>query len=110
RYPKPSHSFIRREIAALERHGWQVERIALRGWDEPPLDPEDALEEQRTRYVLREGLAPLAAAAAAALLRAPARFLAALGLAVRIAWLAVRGLVHDLAFPADAGRAPVVRR
>jgi glycosyltransferase involved in cell wall biosynthesis len=103
-YPKPSHSFIRREIAALERHGWQVERIALRGWDEPPLDPEDALEQQRTRYVLREGLAPLAAAAAAALLRAPARFLAALGLAVRTAWRAERGLPYHLAYLAEACR------
>ena len=30
-YPKVSHSFIRREILALERQGVEVQRIALRG-------------------------------------------------------------------------------
>lgn len=29
-YPKVSHSFIRREILALERQGFEVQRIALR--------------------------------------------------------------------------------
>lgn len=31
-YPKVSHSFVRREILALEAHGVQVHRFALRGW------------------------------------------------------------------------------
>ena len=30
-YPKVSHSFIRREILALERQGFEIERLALRG-------------------------------------------------------------------------------
>ncbi|MDO9525895.1 MAG: colanic acid biosynthesis glycosyltransferase WcaL, partial [Gemmobacter sp.] len=30
-YPRPSHSFIRREIAALERQGVTVLRFAMRG-------------------------------------------------------------------------------
>jgi colanic acid/amylovoran biosynthesis glycosyltransferase len=29
-YPKVSHSFIRREIAAIEAQGLQVERFAMR--------------------------------------------------------------------------------
>ena len=37
-YPAVSHSFIRREILALERLGVEVMRIALRGWD-GALDP-----------------------------------------------------------------------
>ena len=32
-YPKVSHSFIRREILALERQGFEITRIAIRGWD-----------------------------------------------------------------------------
>ena len=32
RYPMVGHSFIRREILALERRGLRVQRIALRGW------------------------------------------------------------------------------
>jgi hypothetical protein len=50
-YPKVSHSFIRREILALERHGFEVLRIALRGWGGPLPDQEDLRERQRTKYV-----------------------------------------------------------
>ena len=61
-YPKVSHSFIRREILALERHGFEVLRIALRGWDLELVDPEDLQERTRTRYVLRDGRARAARA------------------------------------------------
>ena len=37
-YPKVSHTFIRREILALERQGINAERYALRGWLETPRD------------------------------------------------------------------------
>ncbi len=55
-YPKVSHTFIRREIAALERQGVQVDRYALRGWDADVQDPEDLQEQARTRYLLQEGV------------------------------------------------------
>ena len=54
-YPKVSHSFIRREILALERLGFEVQRIALRGWSESVVDPEDIAEKSRTQYVLQGG-------------------------------------------------------
>ncbi len=38
-YPKPSHTFIRREIQALERLGADVFRISLRGWKDQLADP-----------------------------------------------------------------------
>jgi glycosyltransferase involved in cell wall biosynthesis len=103
-YPKPSHSFIRREIAALERRGWQVERCALRGWDQPAVDPDDAAEQGRTRYVLRDGLLPLLIDVVAMLAKAPRRFLAALGLALRMARRADRALPYHLAYFAEACR------
>ena len=40
-YPKVSHTFIRREIQALERAGVEITRLSLRGWNEPLVDPED---------------------------------------------------------------------
>ena len=43
-YPKVSHTFIRREILALERQGLSVQRLALRGWSEPTPDPQDRQE------------------------------------------------------------------
>ncbi len=60
-YPKVSHTFIRREIAALERQGVHVERLAVRGWDAQVKDPEDVAERGRTRYVLQGSLAGLVA-------------------------------------------------
>ena len=54
-YPMTSTVFIRREILALERRGIKVTRIALRGWNDEPVDQEDKFERERTRYVLREG-------------------------------------------------------
>jgi glycosyltransferase involved in cell wall biosynthesis len=57
-YPKVSHSFIRREILALEKAGTPVVRIAMRGWSEPLVDPVDVSECERTHFVLRHGLLP----------------------------------------------------
>jgi glycosyltransferase involved in cell wall biosynthesis len=48
-YPKVSHSFIRREILALERRGLKVLRFAVRGWDDPVVDPGDRSEREVTR-------------------------------------------------------------
>jgi colanic acid/amylovoran biosynthesis glycosyltransferase len=59
RYPAVSHSFIRREILALERQGHEIMRVSLRGWDEVLQSEEDLLERTRTRYVLQRGPMPL---------------------------------------------------
>ena len=58
-YPKVSHTFIRREILALEEQGVAVERFALRGWDGDAVDPVDLSERDRTLYTLRKGIVPL---------------------------------------------------
>ena len=58
-YPKVSHSFIRREIVALETQGFPIERFALRGWDGDLADQEDVAERGRTAYVLGRGLLPV---------------------------------------------------
>jgi colanic acid/amylovoran biosynthesis glycosyltransferase len=103
-YPKVSHTFIRREIQALERQGVAVERIALRGWDAEIADGDDRGEQARTRYVLRSGLLPLAAAALAAALRAPRRFARALALALRMARASARPWPYHLVYLAEACR------
>lgn len=103
-YPKVSHTFIRREILALERQGFDVQRIALRGWDGELVDPEDWQERARTRYVLREGVSALLWAALRTLLTAPVRFFSALGLAIRMGWRAERPLPYHLAYLAEACR------
>jgi len=54
-YPKVSHSFIRREILALEKQGFQVQRIAQRGWKESLVDLEDKQEREKTQYIVQQG-------------------------------------------------------
>jgi colanic acid/amylovoran biosynthesis glycosyltransferase len=103
-YPKASHSFIRREILALERQGFEVQRIAVRGWDDPLPDAEDRREREQTRYVLRQGLWALLAPTIRALMRSPARFCAALRLAVKMAHESDRPLPYHLVYVAEACR------
>lgn len=102
-FPKVSHSFIRREILALERQGFDVLRIALRGWDTPVPDAEDRRERELTHYVLQRGAFPLILAALQAFFSSPQRFAAALQLAVKMARQAKdRPLPYHLIYVAEA--------
>jgi colanic acid/amylovoran biosynthesis glycosyltransferase len=103
-YPKVSHTFIRREILALERRGIEVVRIALRGWDSESVDPEDQLERERTHYVLRDGTPALLLALMRMLLMRPGRLLRALALAWRMGNRAERPLPIHLVYLAEACR------
>lgn len=82
-YPRPSQTFIRREIHALERMGWQIHRFALRAPAEALADPADRDEAARTEYVLKAGAGRLLASAASLALRHPARAARSLALALR---------------------------
>jgi glycosyltransferase involved in cell wall biosynthesis len=101
-YPKVSHSFIRREIIALERQGFEVQRLALRGWSGSLPDEADRRERERTHYVLRGGVGGLILPAILALLRNPWRFAQALRLASRLARHSERSLAYHLVYVAEA--------
>ena len=101
-YPKVSHSFIRREILALERQGFHVQRIALRGWNEKVVDAEDITEQKHTQYVLAQGVVSLLIAALKVLFSAPARFFAALKIALKMARVSEKTLPYHLIYLAEA--------
>ena len=102
-YPKVSHTFIRREILALERRGFEVQRLALRGWDTPVPDEEDRTERDRTRYVLRGGAIALVLPMLRCLLKSPVRFFEAAALALKMSRAhRERPLVYHLAYLAEA--------
>jgi colanic acid/amylovoran biosynthesis glycosyltransferase len=103
-YPAVSHSFIRREILALEAHGFEVTRIALRGWTGEFPDADDRNEQVRTRYVLRHGVLPLLADALKIMVRSPRRFALALRAAVRMRHRSDRPLPYHLIYLAEACR------
>lgn len=103
-YPKVSHSFIRREILALERQGIAVHRFALRGWDAQLVDAEDQHEQQRTRYVLEGGLLGLLPSVFQCLRQSPRQFLQALQMAIRLGIRADRPCFYHLIYLAEACR------
>lgn len=85
-YPKISHTFIRREICALESAGILVERFAIRGSNEDLPDPADQGEAERTRQVLACGFPTMLGAMLSTLLQAPRRAFRAFALATRMGW------------------------
>ena len=101
-YPKVSHSFIRREILALERLGIEVMRIALRAAE--VVDEEDCIERKHTRYVLSEGAPGLLLSLARALLTRPTSLIRTLALACRMGRHAERPLFVHLVYLAEACR------
>jgi colanic acid/amylovoran biosynthesis glycosyltransferase len=103
-YPAVSHTFIRREILALERLGLVVHRMAVRGWDGELADEQDKAERTRTRYILKEGLAGLLAAVLRVVATSPLRFLKALVLALRMGHRAFRPMPYHLVYLAQACR------
>lgn len=82
-YPKPSHTFIRREIAALEKMGWQVHRFAMRSDRHQLVDPVDFVENDRTEHILELGGWNLLTSAFGWMGRHPKQSLAGLAMAWR---------------------------
>jgi glycosyltransferase involved in cell wall biosynthesis len=103
-YPAVSHTFIRREIHALERLGFEVERFAVKGWNAALADPQDREEQAKTRYALQGGLAALILPVLTTLVSSPVRFARALMLALRLGFRAFRPLPYHLVFLAQACR------
>ena len=107
-YPAPSHSFIRREVRALERRGITVQRFAMRPFDGPLVDPSDREEAEVTEYVLAKGLLAMIWAVFLVGLRSPVRIYQALALALSTGWRSEAGLFKHLIYFLEA--AIVARR
>ncbi|MDE4175515.1 glycosyltransferase [Phaeobacter sp. PT47_59] len=107
-YPQPSHSFIRREVQALERQGIKVLRLAMRASEAPLVDAGDQAEAASTHYVLRAGALSLMLALLMSALQAPGRFFDALRLALRLGRASSVGRLRHLIYFGEA--AYVARR
>jgi glycosyltransferase involved in cell wall biosynthesis len=97
-YPKVSHTFIRREILALEASGVAVERFSIRDTAGELKDDDDRVEALRTQVLLpadrRAAATSLSTALARCLANSPSRFQDASALALRFARRADRRAVH----------------
>jgi colanic acid/amylovoran biosynthesis glycosyltransferase len=100
-YPAVSHTFIRREIHALEAHGVIIRRYAVRSAPHSLVDPIDVAEEELTRYIIKIGIRELIWCLITAA-RQPLSLLRTIGLAARLGWRSDRGVVRHLAYVLEA--------
>jgi len=107
-YPRTSHSFIRREIRALESLGVEVVRFTVHPLESDPLGARtlvteaDREEHERTRAILSAGVIAYASALIAEALRRPGAFARALSTALTMGWRSERGLLRNLGYLAMA--------
>ncbi len=107
-YPAVSHSFVRREIEAVERAGHEVHRFSIRRPRPELKDPADRREAERTEVVLGQGAPALLLAALILLFTRPARTLSAIAAAARLSGPGLHQKVRHLAYWLEA--AWLVRR
>jgi colanic acid/amylovoran biosynthesis glycosyltransferase len=101
-YPKTSHTFIRREIAAIEKLGVEIERFSIRPTLEILEDRVDEAEKSRTRVVLGQGVLGLIASSLRIGLTNPIGFARGLLLALDVGRRSESGIVRHLAYLAEA--------
>jgi len=101
-YPKISHSFIRREIQALESQGVSVDRYAVRTTAEPLVDEADLEEKAKTAVLLDLGPTKLVLSVLRVVARHPFRFVRTLGLSIRTGIGSDRGLARHLFYVVEA--------
>lgn len=103
KYPKVSHSFIRREIAALEACGLLVARFSIRECESELLvDPEDKQEFQKTQVLLGVGILGLLFNLLSVAIARPILWLKGLWLALRVGWASDRGVLYHIIYLAEA--------
>ena len=107
-YPKVSHTFIRREIQALEALGIDVMRFSVRDTSADKHDDDDRGEAQKTTVLLARtdarGALSLAWALAARLRKDPLALADAVRVAVGLARRSDRGALAHLAYLAEAAK------
>ena len=101
-YPHVRHTFIRREIVALEGQGVEVIRYSVRDSGKDVVDPADRIEYAKTRSLLSAGVLSLMLALLNHAITRPVRSLRAFQLALRFGRRSDRGILRHLVYLAEA--------
>jgi colanic acid/amylovoran biosynthesis glycosyltransferase len=101
RYPAVSHTFIRREIRALETLGASISRFALQPGD-GLVDAEDIEELEQTRYILRASAVQVVRCCISTLLLQPRATSRAVLCAIKMGWRSDSGILRHFAYLAEA--------
>lgn len=100
-YPKASHTFVRREVEAVEQLGHTVERFSIRSGG-PIADPADVREAKLTTYLLKQSLPYHALCCLRILLLRPLSFCRAIQLSHQMWKVSGRGIVRHVAYLVEA--------
>lgn len=100
-YPYVSHTFIRREICALETLGVTVVRYALTS-PQDPLDAIDEAEQRKTRYLLKAGIPEITRCCLVTLFKQPLTVISVFFLAAKIGWRSDRGMLWHFIYAVEA--------
>ncbi len=102
-YPRAVDTSVRNEVLKLRALGHRVDTFSIRKADASQLLSDFHRSESRsTTYILDEQASRLPIAALVALVRSPARFFRALGLALRTSPAGIRALIWQLAYFVEA--------
>ncbi len=101
-YPAVSHTFIRREIAELERNNISVFRVSLRRNAREIVDNADLQEREKTRYLLNEGAFAFVRALLGGMMVAPGTLYQATMCAFRMMRRSSRPRIFHLFYLAEA--------
>jgi colanic acid/amylovoran biosynthesis glycosyltransferase len=102
RYPAPYHTYIRREIQAMEALGVSTFRYALRSGAGSSLDQEDEIEERLTRYLLNLGIASIARCCVSTILLQPIESINAFYDTIKIGFRSDRGIIRHIVYLIEA--------
>lgn len=101
-YPAVSHTFIRREILALEQLGVDITRYALKPILQGLSDAQDLSELERTSFILKAGVVEIATCVLKTALTRPGALARAVALAWKIGRGSERGLLIHLVYVVEA--------
>ncbi len=101
-YPKVSHSFIRREIKALESHGLTIHRFSVRSCQGELVDAEDKIEQEKTKVILGQNYFWLLLQPCLCFFGRPIRFLKAFLLTLKLGYNSDRGIFIHIAYLVEA--------
>lgn len=102
-YPSPTHTFIRREINALEQAGWTVHRFSHRPAESGLVEPDDIRETALTQVLLATPFT-LVTSAAKLLMQRPIRTITGMALALTMAYRGDRRWLAHIAYFLQACR------
>jgi glycosyltransferase involved in cell wall biosynthesis len=101
-YPKISHSFIRREIQALEAQGVEISRYSVRPSPDTLVDAQDQAENAQTEVILTQGFLSLILPLLLVLAQTPQTWLKAFVLTLQLGYKSPRGIPIHLAYLGEA--------